>query len=64
MNCSGNTCTKGNIQFTLGSLSTTSLPAETGTATLTVTASFINSPAATTGTETGSIKVDFTANQA
>ena len=64
MECAGSTCTKGNIQFTMGSLSTTSLPAESGTATITVTASFIGSPVSTTGTETGSIKINFTANQA
>ena len=65
--CSGSTCTStgGHIQFTVGSFSTTSLAATNGTATIQVTATFLNTDVSSlTAAESATISVSFTATQA
>ena len=63
---SGLTCTStsGNIKFTVSNPSTTSLVATSGSATMTVTAEYVNREVTSATNETASIDVSFTATQA
>lgn len=67
-NCtaSGLTCTSssGHIKFTVGNPASTTLPASTGTTTITVTAEFPNTTVSSSTTENASITVTLNATQA
>lgn len=60
----GLTATKGNIKFTVTSPASTSLVANTGTTTMTVTAEFVDNTVSSSAKETASINVLINATQA